>query len=259
MLLGKLKLAGLVLIGFAVPLVLILAYLESSPVANYDLGRDFSLSRNPNGAWSYGSKEFPGGELTLQSYARTEVVESWEYQAGVWPAIYHNNTTNTLVFDSGRGAYPPGAVWMAAGENGTGRNFAAIRFTVPKSGAGDYRVESRVRFGLSNPVASDADFRLVHNGVQLFSANRPAGSKDWVGYTNRMTLRAGDTIDLLVGRGEDGWQPGSVLIVECWITSFPTKSKTTLRSTASALSAYDRKTLSGETGTEPMVHLQTEN
>lgn len=195
-----------------------------TPATAFDLARDFSLGSNPNGAWSYGSKTNIGGQFTSLSYARAGTPESWEFQAGVWPAIYHNNSANTIPTDGGQGAYPPGSVWLAAGENGTPRKFGVIRFMVPAGTGGTYRIESRVRSGLIGPVSSDADFHVTRNGTELFGINQPASSANWVGYSNALALTAGDTIDMLVGRGDDGNQPGSVLIIDGWITPLSTNN-----------------------------------
>ena len=193
------------------------------PIApQFDLGRDFSLASNPNGVWSYGSKVSLGGEFIPLSFARSGTPESWEFQAGAWPAIYHNNSTNTLVLSGGQAVFPPDSVWLAAGENGNQRNFGVIRFTVPANAEGSYRIEARSRSGFVGVVSSDADFHVAQNGIELFGVNRPASSTNWIGYTNVLFLAAGDTIDLTVGRGNDGSQPGSLLMMEGWITSLST-------------------------------------
>ncbi len=190
--------------------------------STYNLAGNFSLASNPNGVWSYGSKTNIGGQFTPLSYARAGTAQSWEFQAGVWPAIYRNNSTNTLVTDGGQGVFPPGSIWLAAGENGTPRNFGVIRFTVPAGAGGSYLIESRARSGFVGPISSDADFHVARNGTELFGLNRPASSTNWVGYTNTLTLAAGDTIDLLTGRGSDGSQPGSLLVVEGFLTILST-------------------------------------
>ena len=193
------------------------------PVApQFQLGHDFSLASNPNGVWSYGSMMSLGGQFTPLSFARSGTAESWEFQAGAWPAIYHNNSTNTLVLSGGQAVFPPDSVWLAAGENGNQRNFGVIRFTVPATAAGSFRIEARSRSGFVGAVSSDADFHVAQNGIELFGVNRPASSTNWIGYTNVLILGAGDTIDLAVGRGNDGSQPGSLLMVEGWITSLST-------------------------------------
>lgn len=194
------------------------------PPATYNLARDFSRASNPNGVWSYGAKSNIAGVFTPLSYARAGIPESWEFLAGVWPAIYRNNSSNNVISDGGQGVFPPNSIWLAAGENGTPRNFGVIRFTVPPGAGGDYRIETRSRSGLVGPISSDADFRVARNGVELFGVNRPASSSTWVGYSNALALAAGDTIDLLVGRGNDGSQPGSILVVEGWITALTTNT-----------------------------------
>ena len=212
--------------GMAVALAAALLCLNTADAGQqtYDLQASFSVAANPNGVWSYGSKTNIAGQFTPAAYARAGTAESWEHQAGVWPAIYHNNSSNTIITDGGQGAYPPGAVWLAAGENGTPRNFGVIRFTVPAGANGDYKIESRARSGLVGSASSDADFHVARNGLELFGTNRPASSTNWVGYSNTLALTAGDTVDLLVGRGADGSQPGSLLMIEGWVTALSTNS-----------------------------------
>jgi RNA polymerase sigma factor (sigma-70 family) len=227
MLYGKVKLVGLIALGVAAPLLVASMILQgdsASPTA-YDLTRDFLRQANPNGVWSYGAKTSVGSPLLLLSYHRRRAPESWEFRAGVWPAIYHNNSSDTLIRDRGQAVYPPGAVWLAAGEDGTSRNFGVIRFTVPAGAGGKYRIESRARPGLVGPTSSDADFHVAWNGNELFGFDHPASATNWVGYTNTLALAAEDTVDLLVGRGPDGTQRGSVLIVEAKITALSTNGR----------------------------------
>ncbi len=213
----------------------------------YDLSRDYSLASNPNGVWSYGSKSALEGEFTPLSFARVGTPQSWEFQAGVWPAIYKNNSQGTIFGNGGQSVFPSGSVWLAAGENGSVRNFGVIRFTVPPGGSGSYLIESRARSGIVGPVSSDADFYVVQNGAEIFGVNCPASSVNWVGYSNALVLAEGDTIDLMTGRGADRSQPGSVLIVEGFITAISTNGSTTppeIRSQPSNVAATVGQTVS---------------
>jgi len=181
--------------------------------ALHDLSRDFSLVSNPNGVWSYGSAEALGGPLSLCAFRRPSgsawSPESWEFTEGRWPAVYHNATPNTLTSDGGQGSFPPGTVWYAAGEDGSTRNYAVIRFTAPAGTTGYHRLAVAAGSHLDGPKSSDADLHILKNGAEVFGANVPAQSR--TGYTNAIRLEAGDTIDFALGRGADGLQYGSAL------------------------------------------------
>ena len=154
-----------------------------------------------------------GGTMTLLSYPRNSSgIQSWEFTAGSYPAVFRNSTSNTLVTDFGAGVYPSGSVWCAAGENGTARNFAVIRCTVPTGGDGTYRVQSSVRTGLDGGSSQDADFHVARNGVELFGQSLFPNSG--TSYSNELILVEGDTIDFLIGRGPDGHQAGSILKIQ---------------------------------------------
>jgi hypothetical protein len=196
------------------------AVLEVSVRPDYDVERDFSLAGNPNGVWTYGAKSALAGPLTPLSFARNGSPGSWEYAAGVWPAIYHNGSSSVFVTDGGSGFYPPRAVWYAAGEDGSPRNFGAIRFTVPTGGAGIYRVATSVRTGLSGGGSQDADYHVVYGTTELFGQFIPANGS--ASYTNDLMLQDGETVDFLIGRGADGRQYGSILKIKAaltWLTN----------------------------------------
>lgn len=184
----------------------------------FDLSRDFSLSGNPNGPWSYGAKQTLDGPLSLSRFSEITALdeEAWAFRRGTWPVIYRNGTTNTIYSSGGR--FPAGAVWYAAGEDGTQRHFGAIRFTAPEKASGRYRLETAVESGLDGPAAGDADFHVVHKGEELFSRTVTSNSSR-AGYTNEFALAPGDTIDFLVGRGADGRQRASILRIQATLTS----------------------------------------
>jgi hypothetical protein len=187
-------------------------------VGSYDLARDFSVTNNPNGPWSYGYKTAVDGTFGLNLVRQTGVANNgvplqlWGFQPNTLPAVYFNATTNTAVTHGGQGTFPPGTVFFLAGNEGTAQNYGAIRFTVPVGGDGQYRLESAVRTYLNGSTSGDTDYHVVRNGVELFGQAMPASSSS--GYTNVLTAVAGDTIDFLVGRGADGRLFGSGLIIQ---------------------------------------------
>jgi len=187
----------------------------------FDLSRNFSIASNPNGVWSYGAKEAIDGTFDLLSFGRSSTgPDSWEFTEGRWPAVYHNDTESTIYTDGAAGVYPAGAVWYAAGEDGTPRNFGVIRCMVPLDGDGTYRVETSVESGLAGGASKDADFHVVRSGVELFGEFLPPNST--ASYSNELALAGGDTIDFLIGRGADGRQYGSILKIQATLNRLST-------------------------------------
>jgi hypothetical protein len=107
-------------------------------------------------------------------------------------------------------------VYFAPGADGAPENYGDIRFTVPAGGDGLYRIETAVRSLFDSTRSRDADFHVVHNGTELFGRFLPPNSA--VGYSNAVTLHAGDTIDFAVGRGEDGTTYDTGLKIQASLT-----------------------------------------
>jgi hypothetical protein len=186
----------------------------SAAPATYDLSREFSLLSNPNGVWSYGRQETVGGAFTL--FGLTQI----NYADGVpilvrlmspntQPAILHNDTTQTVV-TAGGGNYPPETTWFGPGVQGYPGNYAVARFTAPTDGT--YQLVTRARPAYGDSVQLDTDFHVTRNNVEIFGAALNGGQI--AGYTNHITLAAGDTIDFAVGRGADNSYIWSGLKVE---------------------------------------------
>src|SRR6185503_15054602 len=77
---------------------------------------------------------------------------------------------------------------------------------------GEYRLESAVRTYLNGPASGDTDYHVVKNGVEVFGQFMPPSSSS--GYSNSLSLVAGDILDFLVGRGQDQQLYGSGLIID---------------------------------------------
>jgi len=181
--------------------------------AIYDLAQDISQTANPSGVWSYGWKESTNGAFNLfTSPITTQFPEGlplygWGIGA-VTPAVYWNPSTTASGTGDGGTTFPPRVVWVYAGTD-LPQNFGVVRFTVANQRGGVYRLESAVKCYLDGTVSKDADYHVVLNGVEIFSHFLHPNSA--TGYTNNLTLSAGDTIDFMSGRGADGQQYGSGL------------------------------------------------
>jgi len=191
--------------------------MAQSPLSSYDVSRDFSLSTNPSGVWSYGWKSNLLGTLTLLNSRRMVTydngvsVEWLESATGQLPVVYRNPTTNTAFANAGQEVLPGGGVGFRPGQLAP-KNFGAIRFTVPAGGAGPYLLESAVQCYLNGGLSGDTDYHVVVNGVEVFSQMLPPRSA--TGFTNTLSLSVGDTVDFLVGRGADGSYDGSGLLIK---------------------------------------------
>ena len=184
----------------------------------YNLSRDFSVNANPNGAWSYGYVSQIGGAFTLMDTPRTNEAPSipvWSWSVGgiAPPDVHFNAGTNT--FSSDGGTFPPGSLWVCPGPEGTPRNLGVMRFTVPPNGAGNYRIEA-VADPFLGELSGDTEFHVARNGVALLNQFlSPFGHASFV---DTLALAPDDTIDLLVGRGQDGSFARSCLKLEATLT-----------------------------------------
>jgi len=205
--------------------------LRASDVTSYDLNRDFSIVSNPNGVWSYGWKSTLDGSFTPLPLSRSYVdrgvpLEEWLLAEGQVPLVQHNASTN-LTYDNGELTYPPGAVSLLAGFDTAPQNYCVVRFTVPTSSSGPFRFENVIESRHYGAAARDTQYHVVVNGVEILGTNLPANSK--AGYTNTLSLVAGDTVDLAAGKGPSGvWNSG--LKIQARLTSLvctPHKAKAT--------------------------------
>jgi len=182
-----------------------LAAHATAHAAIYDVARDFSPTNNPNGVWTYGSKSALGAELLPFKLPGTTFtggvpIEYWLLLPNLEPVIYFNGTTNTASAGV-QLTLLPGTIWLISGNDVTSNAFGVVRFTVPAGASGSYLVEADVRPAYDGDIQGDTDFHVLQNGTELFG--RFLAPADRAGYTNTLSLAAGDTVDFLVGRGQD--------------------------------------------------------
>ena len=175
-----------------------------SPVS-YDAGRDFSATSNPKGVWSYGWVGTIGGPFSLLAGPFFDVWDNgvqslfWALTSNQFPATRCN--TNSFTATVGSHNLLPHQIWYYPGADGHPENFGVLRFTTPAGGSGSYRIETDVGPGYNASLQSDSEFHVARNGVEIFS--KFLGPTDVTGYTNVVSLAAGDTVDFDVGRGND--------------------------------------------------------
>jgi len=179
------------------------SYIVERDATTFDLSRDFSILRNPNGPWSYGWKSILAGEFTLLTVPRSyfsgpALTEDWVLANNQVPVVMCNVSSNT--FDNGQAYFPPGTVAVSAGFDGWPQNYCVVRFTAPSSGA--YRLENGIESRLYGPASKETDFHVLLNGVQIHGTNLPPNSKST--YANEIQLSTGDVVDFICGRGPSG-------------------------------------------------------
>jgi hypothetical protein len=220
----------------------------AAPVAfadlDWDLGRDYSTTANPNGDWTYGvylddSYSFPFyAWVSHQSWQGTANFQYWgnpgdDLGAG---AIF-DNPTETL-FASGDHWMRPGDVALYPA--GIGDAYApAIRWTA----SADMTVSIDALFTGHANATTDVHILLngdmlngappAFTGTHLFDgiidgnygcpeAGIPqTGASPSQAYAGTIDVHAGDTIDFVVGYGSDLWYASDMTGVSAKITQVP--------------------------------------
>ena len=202
--------------------------------SDYVLSRDFSPTNNPSGAWSYGAKPSLDGAFSAFGIRGLNPFEYWQLVASQEPTIYRNGTSETINI-GGQGIFPPGTVFLYSGTDGATNPFGVVRFTVPSGGSSNYLVQTGVRPVYDGGAQGDTDFHVVRNGTELFG--QFLAPADGSGYTNTLSLLAGDTLDFMVGRGLDNSGTASGLKIDLTIT--PTNSLAVTPRTTNSNCAID--------------------
>ena len=201
---GKLSVRNIAKHALAIGIASVAGY-AISQASTYDLSQDFSPTANPTGVWAYGAKSNLTGAFVPYTIRGTTPlggvpIEYWQLVAGQEPTIYRNGTLSTATAGS-QLTITPGTVWMFGGFNSSPFGFGAVRFTVPVGGDGLYSVESDVSRTYDGSTQGDTDYHVVKNGAELYGIFLAPADRG--GYSNTLSLVAGDTIDFLVGRGAD--------------------------------------------------------
>jgi len=166
----------------------------------YNNATDFSITGNPNGAWSYGYLS-PGASpdsSTFTPYANSGdnggIKEWWAPFTLNTPSVFDNPTNGVL--DYGTGVLQPGQAGFHPGPNG---QYSVYRFTAPSTGS--YSL-SAVFTGIDHAGGTTTDVHVLDDGNSLFQGNIN-GYLNTSNYAATLNLNAGDTIDFVVGYGSD--------------------------------------------------------
>jgi hypothetical protein len=158
--------------------------------ATWDVTADFSITNNPNGAWSYGYGPVGLGSFTLFTDTGTFGYEFWDISgnpAGEIP-LAGKNTSSTTAF-----GVAPGEFFLHpyAGDQA----LAVARWTAPS--AGTFPISGS--FGTGN--TGDMSYYIYQNSILLYSS---IDDPDNYTFSFSPSLLAGDTISFAVGPNTAG-------------------------------------------------------
>ena len=188
------------LLRYLLPVICAMTLVGGAHAQTYDV-TDFSDTNNPNGVWSYGSIPSLGGAFTLLTKKIT--IQDNYYNLAHWmltdtapyyPAVVGNlsgapNTTWAI------NPLPAGAVGI---HPSILSDMGVIRFTSPETGT--YNLE----FLFDGLGRATVDVYVYHGTTQLFRADiNQNGGGNTASYMDARFITAGQTIDLIVGHGND--------------------------------------------------------
>jgi len=160
----------------------------------YDAAGDFSLSGNPNGAWSYGWSPTLGGAFTEDVSSRSgqphPELQSWDGPiSSFFPVISKNISNATVVV--GTVTWQPGQM---VNHPGPGGEYSVLRWTAPKAG----KVEFSASF--SGADSTSTDVHVLFNETAISDGN-VNGFGAGPTFSQSLVVEIGDTIDFVVGFG----------------------------------------------------------
>ena len=182
--------------------------------AHYDVARDFSLTANPAGVWSYRQQPQdaingtynPAIATLMSGPGSSAPLSFWSANASV-----SFNTADTYYYrDSGgtRFDWLGRQFGMGPGSNG---ERPVVRWTAPVTG--QYAVSGT--FAGSDTRPTTVDVHIFHNATELTPSNKRAVNSyrgDGVSHTQVISATAGDTVDFMIGIGNGDWTYDSTAV-----------------------------------------------
>jgi hypothetical protein len=207
----------------------------AAQTASYNLGKDFSLEKNPNLPWQYGyslTNSLAPDQFRLEQFAETSGVMGFWHPAkntgpgpGYYPYVAFNTANQSRTNATNGWAVRAHEIAMEASNTG---QYSVVRFVAPR--AGTYKIVARfegAHFGLSS-----TDVHVLHNATSLFEAEingyggDPAfhaieGSNPAASYSGSVPLSAGDTVTFAVGYGRNKTHYSDTTSLSAEITLLP--------------------------------------
>jgi RHS repeat-associated protein len=167
--------------------------------AAYDAAQGFSTDSNPNGVWSYGFSDTLGGLMALDPELAYDDSGINIWRTNIWlgaPCVFYNPSEDTVVL--GSITMEPFALGFHPGPDG---QFSIIRFTAPATGQYLFWAV----FSGVDTEGTTTDVHVLTNGVSMFDGGvNGFGTGSGPSASGDMVLVEGDTLDFVVGEGQDG-------------------------------------------------------
>jgi PEP-CTERM motif len=198
------------------PLVIALGLPGAACAAN--LFADFSLSSNPNGAWSYGFAASSGASFSPFTVSASSGLagssagmQGWSLAAAAPPLVGINGSG--VLIDDGNVSLPTGVV-LLHGE-GTGPAAAVVHWAAPQPGA--YQVTATFTGQQRN---MQADVAVFNGNTSLFS-DSISGLGGSVSFSAVVNVLDGDALTFYVNRANPGGFAGNYTGLALDITAVP--------------------------------------
>lgn len=168
-----------------------------------DPAQEFSITKNPNGVWSYGFTQTLGGPLTLYTTGTPNAPDALPGDIWNLGGVTCNNSCVSRSQQQEINAtgvdvvFPFDTLHMHPGSAG---QYAIVRWTAPLAGL----YEVRGSFQGSQRAGPTTDVHVQWNSVAALFQGNINGFGDVALFDVQHQVVAGDTIDFAVGFGSDG-------------------------------------------------------
>ena len=179
--------------------IFLLAGASAGAIAVYDVAKDFSTTKNPNGVWSYGYENKLGTRFIRNvKYVHESGLDAWEGALSSAPLqppmVLHNGTASTVAYVTLR--VQAGQLAIHPGPHG---EFGVARWIAPHAGA--FRIHAI--FSGIDTVGTTTDVHIIASGARIFDAAIDARSSR-AELSRVVSLKKGAIVDFAVGMGADG-------------------------------------------------------
>ncbi len=215
--------------GFSAAALLCLTVHSAMAATTWDANADFSVSTNPNGAWSYqwltglAPGQYGNMANSQTTYGGNAGLLAWDQAADGIPVVVKNtNPTNTYY------GWAPGVLGMHPGSGG---NHAVVTWTVPISGAYSF-VSSFTHVGTGGDgvipsVTKNVFTAPVGFGSQWIGTGATGAPTSTWSWNDTLTLNIGDTISWALNPNAAG--PGAdSTVLSAVVTAVPEPSTSAL-------------------------------
>jgi hypothetical protein len=174
----------------------------ASTQVQYDAVKDFSITANPNGVWTYGWTSSLGSPLTPYTVTDTSSVPGtsfWQARNGDAPELAHNDTGVLICASTSTWCIPPNDLLLHPGPNG---EYSVVRWTAPSSGT---IMITGVFEGLDRVGPTSTDVHVLHNSSRSLLRGPINSYRQPLAFSGiLLRVAAGDTVDFAVGFGSNG-------------------------------------------------------